>query len=272
MEATINKVTLYDIIAMTMPGAIIILSFIGIISNEIITLYKEINNSIIIGILYILLSYCIGWVCSELSKTIYNIKHKFLKNNKVIYLFFLCMIVAVIVGYYFMELATFIKYIYIIILVILYFLLSYKIIVNKKNKHDDELSVFLTKHAKTVLNIYYDENVEDEQIKKLAVIYHTLIQTDSKYSRIHNYNSSKSFSKNLSLAFLFLAFSFSYLMFQKNGLRFDIIYAACSLLSVIAAIELEKRYYFFKIRCDIVSMTYFIDFVKSKLQYKKGEN
>ena len=60
---------------------------------------------------------------------------------------------------------------------------------------------------------------------------YALIQTDSKYSRIHNYNSSKSFSKNLSLICLFL----SVVLLVHAKLIMDITY---SIICIVGAIFL----------------------------------
>ena len=61
MDSLINKITLYDLTAMTLPGSILSLIIISLVPNEFKQIYKAIDNSFIIGILFFLISYCIGW-------------------------------------------------------------------------------------------------------------------------------------------------------------------------------------------------------------------
>ena len=124
---------------------------------------------------------------------------------------------------------------------------------------------------KALKEYYGDDNfdqslTEENLVKHLAPLAHGLIQTDQKYIRIHNYSSSKSFSKNLAGACLFLGIYFLYNFLLSNGIRFDIIYFLAYLLSIIAVIILQFRYKFFENKMNILNMTYFIDFVKSRKQ------
>ena len=51
MDSLINKITLYDLTAMTLPGSILSLIIISLVPNEFKQIYKAIDNSFIIGIL-----------------------------------------------------------------------------------------------------------------------------------------------------------------------------------------------------------------------------
>ena len=153
------------------------------------------------------------------------------------------------------------------IIIILYFIC----IILFPNKQKDKEKIqndFLIKEGYKALKEYYGDNnlTEENLVKYLAPLVHGLIQTDQKYIRIHNYSSSKSFSKNLAGACLFLGIYFLYNFLLSNGIRFDIIYFLAYLLSIIAVIVLQFRYKFFEDKMNTLNMTYFIDFVKSRKQ------
>lgn len=52
MDGLINKITLYDLTAMTLPGSILSLIIISLVPNEFKQIYKAIDNGFIIGILF----------------------------------------------------------------------------------------------------------------------------------------------------------------------------------------------------------------------------
>lgn len=52
MDSLINKITLYDLTAMTLPGSILSLIIISLVPNEFKQIYKAIDNGFIIGILF----------------------------------------------------------------------------------------------------------------------------------------------------------------------------------------------------------------------------
>ena len=60
---------------MTLPGSILSLIIISLVPNEFKQIYKAIDNSFIIGILFFLRSYCIGWILSQLSKCLVMFLH-----------------------------------------------------------------------------------------------------------------------------------------------------------------------------------------------------
>ena len=77
MDGLINKITLYDLTAMTLPGSILSLIIISLVPNEFKQIYKAIDNGFIIGILFFLISYCIGWILSQLSKCLFYMEKIF---------------------------------------------------------------------------------------------------------------------------------------------------------------------------------------------------
>ena len=100
-----------------------------------------------------------------------------------------------------------------------------------------------------------------------------LIQTNEKYNRVHNYNSSKSFSKNLSGVSLFLAFIFNYHLFTNaGGLKFDIIYSMAIVICVSGYFVLKNRYLMFADKLKILVLTYFLDFLENKQHDDKKQN
>ena len=73
MDSFISKITLYDIISTTLPGLIVVLGIISIIPNEFSYLYEYINNAWFIFGLFYVVSYCTGWILSQLTKYIFKL-------------------------------------------------------------------------------------------------------------------------------------------------------------------------------------------------------
>lgn len=273
MDSLINKITLYDLTAMTLPGSILSLIIISLVPNEFKQIYKAIDNGFIIGILFFLISYCIGWILSQLSKCLFYMEKNYKKKYSLSFIPVIILLISMIIMTCFMQgdNSYCIKLFVSTITIVLYFIC----IILFPNKQKDKEKIqnnFLIKEGYKALKEYYgDDNfdqslTEENLVKHLAPLAHGLIQTDQKYIRIHNYSSSKSFSKNLAGACLFLGIYFLYNFLLSNGIRFDIIYFLAYLLSIIAVIILQFRYKFFENKMNILNMTYFIDFVKSKKQ------
>jgi len=95
-----------------------------------------------------------------------------------------------------------------------------------------------------------------------------LVQTDSKYSRLHNYNSSKSFTKNLSgvvlVVLLLLCYQF---LANNNSTKMDFL-ESMMMLCVGAFYVLGKRYISFKNKFNILTITYCIDYFENKTKKK----
>lgn len=59
MEKLIEKITLYDFVAMIIPGLLVSLSVISFVPKEFYEFYKDIGNDFVAGALLLIISYCI---------------------------------------------------------------------------------------------------------------------------------------------------------------------------------------------------------------------
>lgn len=296
MDSLVNKVTLYDVISTTIPGAIVVFCMLGILPDEIGKLLINLNNAWFVFGIFILSSYCVGWVLSELSKffkwilidnNIYraNDKIKKLKWLQKFILFIYIIILLVFAILHFNKIC-----ILVFLFGILYGLcgcfqtLTKKLDrckhKNSKEKEVTERDILYEICYNRMLTCYpesitYFEDMKDKTIEDRVKIFsntaHFIIQAEPRYSRIHNYNSSKTFSKNLAGASLILTFTFSYLFLQNNGFNFDVIYACLAFLSIIASVILYQRLAFFEKKLEILILTYFIDYLEMKKTKKQSD-
>lgn len=279
MDSFINKITLYDIISTTLPGLIVVLGIISIIPNEFSYLYKYINNAWFIFGIFCVVSYCTGWILSQLTKYIFKL---FFEKNYYIYVVSIFNCVISLIGLIclfcnFIELDIFVKcaLLYVLFIYIIPLINYYSF---KKKENDNELNEkrFLIKNCyKYLVELYDDfdeffelENQSEEKIekaiKKMSISCYMLIQTDPKYNRLHNYNSSKSFSKNLSGACLFLTMISSYHFILNNSIKYDYLYIILITIFFISFIVLYFRYKSFENKTNVLTATYFIDLMKNK--------
>lgn len=284
MDSFISKITLYDIISTTLPGLIVVLSAISIVPNEFIDLYKNIDNAWFIFGLFCVVSYCTGWILSQLTKYIFKLF--FWKNYEKNYIY--CIIILITLtwlSYNFINIDKFIKCasLYILFIHIILFINYYS---SKKNKKDNEPSEkqFLIRNCYKYLVELYDDfddffglknhnDVEIEKvIKNMSTSCYMLIQTDPKYNRLHNYNSSKSFSKNLSGACFFLTIILSYHFILNCDIRNECMYMILIFITFISFIVLYFRYKLFENKTNILIATYFIDLMKSKKDRRESKN
>lgn len=265
MDSLINKITLYDLTAMTIPGMIILLIIVTFVPSEAIKVYTLIDNALVVAIIFFLLSYCVGWTLSQTSKYIF---YKIEKCSLQLSLIPGCVLFVALILFSVLNFDCR-KIILSFLGVILYFIL---ILVKGKGKKNKQRDQFLINRGYDALkeyfgNQYFEDNNDDEEkqkkIKVLARSYNGLIQTDRRYGRIHNYSSSKSFSKNLAGASFFLSLTFLYNFLLPNGMKFNVIYYFVYLISILAMIILQLRYHEFKEIVDVLSITYFIDYVEN---------
>lgn len=226
---------------------IILLSLAGIIPDQAIKLYSSFGNKFIAVGVFFIISYCVGWICTGMVELLGLLKKLFLKLQDKRWLLVLAAGIVII---------AFVKEIYDLIMCIklVYFIAVITIFIqviskgdNKKISDEQIRENFLIEQMKLALEEYYQTTIDKNVISAYALLCHDLIQTDPEYNRVHNYSSSKSFSKNLSIACIFVSASFLYLMFQNNGIKFDVIYGICFLLSLLAINVLQKRYLFLNI-------------------------
>lgn len=140
MDSFISKITLYDIISTTLPGLIVVLGIISIIPNEFSYLYEYINNAWFIFGLFYVVSYCTGWILSQLTKYIFKL---FFEKNNCIYIVAIFNCVVSLIGLIclfcnFIEVDRFVK------CALLYVLFIYTIpLINyhsSKKREDNKLS------------------------------------------------------------------------------------------------------------------------------------
>jgi len=80
VENLLGKITLYDFVAMIIPGLLVTLSYVSIYAKEFYHFYKDIGNSFVSGILILVVSYCVGWIVSEIGNIIFSNKNKSTKD------------------------------------------------------------------------------------------------------------------------------------------------------------------------------------------------
>ncbi|WP_346697766.1 hypothetical protein [Thomasclavelia spiroformis] len=284
MGELINKVTLYDIISFTIPGSLVL--FCMMIVNKCVykQIYLIVNNDLIILILFLLVSYCIGWILSELMNSIYT---KIIFNKKIceylsilnncIYTIVISILLLVFVYYFIYKnkqeyILCFVpQKIYLVIIFIIIFFFEIKILYKNKsdNENKDEIKLLRHQCSEHLKNIYefdldYLDINTDDIIKKFNKRGYMMIQTVSKYGRMHNYNSSKSFSKNLSGACLLIFFLTGYFII------FDTYKDNTSMLLIIMFISnisfylLALRYLDFSLKLNICTMSFWLDYIENR--------
>lgn len=149
----------------------------------------------------------------------------------------------------------------------------------KKRNDTIEYKILIKKCYKYLVELYegFDKNfnLENESglkkaVESMSTSSYMLIQTNEKYNRVHNYNSSKSFSKNLSGVSLFLALVFNYHLFTNvGGFKFDVIYSMAIVICVSGYFVLKNRYLMFSDKLKILVLTYFLDFLENKQRDNK---
>lgn len=282
MDNLINKVTLYDIISTIIPGFMTFLAVCSFIPKEIADFISYIDNSWFVFGFVLTISYCIGWILSETMNYIYD---KGLKKilvrpctkNFNLFVFNIVNVICILIGFN-LDKITFLKLLFIVIV----FLDVYYVFTNGINlKNDKEIDVIIDKEYLILAKKCYgylkemysdftsiDELNNEEIIKKVEVMSKSsyfLIQTDSKYNRIHNYNSSKSFSKNLSGVCLILTIVFSYHFFVAfSSLEFNIMYIVSILFCLLGYFRMKERYFSFDNKLKILIITYYLDFLENK--------
>lgn len=274
MSNIINKITLYDIISTIVPGIMVLIGVCSIIPNEIKTLINEINNEWFIFGLIIVFSYCIGWMLSQMVKYVYNFFEKIINKNYY-YLFYLIVYVIAIVAFIF-KIDSF-KLTFSLLVWIVFILLA-----GRLNKRIDtiEYKILLQKCYKYLIDLYEDfnnnydlknENDIKRAVESMSISSYMLIQTNEKYNRVHNYNSSKSFSKNLSGVSLIFAFIFNYHLFTNiGGFKFDIIYCMAFIICIFGYFILKNRYLMFADKLKVLVLTYYLDFLENKQRDDKN--
>lgn len=286
-----GKFTLYDIISMTIPGFLVMLGVCLVIPSTVHQFVVSVDNSWFIFVIGISVSYSVGWIISEISKCIIKVNLKCKKGLCVSWV-----VVLIDFGMFyalsqmnFRSYSCFIKIILVGIIVLNFILF----IINccywrclkelkskegnqenkdKKNEYDKEYSILMEKCYGYLEKEYpgFDKQMEGETdiVKKVEVMAESanlLIQTDDKYHRLHNYSSSKSFSKNMGTVCLFWIGILLYqLFYNSKDICFAVVYTLGILFLLFSFVAMQKRYKRFKKKMEVLIVTYYLDFLENK--------
>lgn len=280
-----GKFTLYDIISMTIPGFLVMLGVCLVIPGTVHQFVVSVDNSWFIFVIGISVSYSVGWIISEISKCIIKVNLKCKKGLCVSWV-----VVLIDFGMFyglsqmnFRSYSCFIKIILvgIIVLNFILFIISccyWKSLKDKeknqkkKDEYDKEYSILMEKCYGYLNEEYpgFDKQMEGETdiIKKVEVMAESadlLIQTDDKYHRLHNYSSSKSFSKNMGTVCLFWIGILLYqLFYNSKDICFAVVYTLGILFLLFSFVAMQKRYKRFKKKMEVLIVTYYLDFLENK--------
>ncbi|QUN11519.1 hypothetical protein KEC48_08375 [Clostridium sp. C1] len=281
-----GKFTLYDIISMTIPGFLVMLGVCLVIPGTVHQFVVSVDNSWFIFVIGISVSYSVGWIISEISKCIIKVNLKCKKGLCVswgiVFLVDFGMFYA-LSQMNFRSYSCFIKIILvgIIVLNFILFIISccyWKSLKDKeknqkkKDEYDKEYSILMEKCYGYLNEEYpgFDKQMEGETdiIKKVEVMAESadlLIQTDDKYHRLHNYSSSKSFSKNMGTVCLFWIGILLYqLFYNSKDICFAVVYTLGILFLLFSFVAMQKRYKRFKKKMEVLIVTYYLDFLENK--------
>lgn len=269
-----NKMTLYDIISTAIPGTITLLAFMTTVPKEVIKIKNGINNDLILFGIFIVAAYCIGWILSELMRMFLKVISKIGKGKSDIIIFPALFVLCLYFSFFHLNLFGLRLFLFtmthIVFFILLFVIDMYKLS-KKQKEQDDEYMILVKKCQKLLIKDYGDNfnNIpEDELIKKIETMSHSayfLVQTDSKYGRVHNYNSSKFFSRNLSGSILCIIGVIYYWRYQDHS-AFQLWdrYSLAIFLCTISFYALYRKYRGFAQKVKILVITYYIDFLENK--------
>lgn len=282
MGELINKVTLYDVISFTIPGSILLSLFGYFVFDLNDDFFKYLDNFWIIFLL-IICSYCIGWIFSEFMNLFYSAIFNIKINYKNV--FFFDIFISMLSIYTHNKIIEYYKYFKTIVFIVYIFLLviAIKRLIDKNANSKDSIEkkllekkyyACLKKEYKNFDKAFKDNdkywNIK-EKVTVMSKSSYMLVQTDSKYSRLHNYNSSKSFTKNLSgvvlVVLLLLCYQF---LANNNSIKMDFL-ESMMMLCVGAFYVLGKRYISFKNKFNILTITYCIDYFENKTKKENSK-
>lgn len=281
---------------MTIPGFLVLLGVCSVIPGTVNQFVVSIGNSWFIFVIGICASYSIGWIISEISKSIIKLDLKCEKEFcvSIVLIFIIHLVIFIALSQIkFDSYSMIIKTIFIGVIAfdcILFYISScckkkseeLKKLKDKKEgqksndekneNYDKEYSILMDKCYGYLEKEYpsFDEKTKEETdiIKKVEVMVESanlLIQTDDKYHRLHNYSSSKSFSKNMGFVCLFWAGILLYqLFYNSKDICFVVVYILGILFLLFGFIMMKKRYYGFKKKKEVLIVTYYLDFLENR--------
>ena len=271
-----GKFTLYDIISMAIPGFLVMLGVCLVIPSTVHQFVVSVDNSWFIFVIGISVSYSVGWIISEISKCIIKVN---LKCKKGLCVNWRIVILVDFSMFYGLSQIPFDLYSNVIVWILFIIIISHCILfLYKKESQEsndnigEEYRILMKECYKCLKEKYEDfnEKLENEEqiIKKVTKMSNSanfLIQTDDKYSRIHNYSSSKSFSKNMGTVCLFWAGILLYqLIYNSKDICFAVVYTLGILFLLFGFFAMQKRYKRFEKKMGVLIVTYYLDFLENK--------
>ena len=271
MSDLINKMTLYDIISTAIPGSIALLAFMTAVPAEVIDIKNEINNDLILFGIFIVIAYCVGWILSELMSMCLKVISKIGNERSHVFLFMILFVLCLCFSFLQLDLyglSLFLLTItYIIFFILLFVIDGYKS--SKKKKNNSEYQILVKKCQELLIKEYgsvFADVAEDQLIEKIETMSQSayfIIQTDAKYSRVHNYNASKFFSRNLAGSVLcVIGVLYFHMCLMKECFLLWNWYSLAIFLCIISFYALVRKYQGFKEKVKILVITYYIDYLK----------
>lgn len=291
MGSLFGKFTLYDIISMTIPGFLVLLGVCSVVPGTVNQFVVSIGNPWFIFVIGISVSYSVGWIISEISKSIIKLDLKCEKEFcvSIVLVFIIHLVIFIALSQIeFDSYSMVIKTIFVGVIAfdfILFFISScckkkseeLKRLKEKKEDKaiedsDEEYGILMKRCYEYLRDEYSDFNDEmaneADIIKKVEIMAESanlLIQTDDKYHRLHNYSSSKSFSKNMGFVCLFwTGILFYQMIYNSKDICFAILYTLGILFLIFSFVAMQTRYKRFKKKMSILNVTYYLDFLDNK--------
>lgn len=290
MNDFINKFTIYDLIGNVIPGFIIVSCICAVIPEKLEEFINLLDGSVILLILFFgFVSYCVGWIIADFVKIIYDFFKINDKKNDIFKKLGIILLIIILIDYvmfFYLEIICY-KIVFINLLYCLFIIISFYLF-NEKEK-DDICYNYLIKECYRLIRKYH-KNFDDEFFKNntgtedniLKVINsfgeyaNFIIQTEVKYGRIHNFNSSKSFSKNLSGASLVVMLVISCFYINEKNFCYQNIYLFIIIVMMLSFFVLYKRYKMFKHKTELIILSYFVNYLMDKVENGdkdyKGDN
>ena len=260
MQNLLTKITLYDIISTTIPGFLTISCLFLLYPGDSNEMFEIIKNDFMCTFVIFILSYSCGWLISEFSKIFLKIiNEKHIKRELIVCESILSLFMIIFKGKnYYLSLGVYVIISSIVIIISCIF--DFNIL---NNKEYEDLKKLINNQLQKMANkeLVFGESSTEISMKMSS---YYILQTDPKYSRIHNFSSSKSYSKNISLVSLIVSLTFSYLFFKSEIFYFEVFYFTLSLVFLLAIFIFWHRYKMFEQKLNIMTSIYFLDYLTTK--------
>lgn len=251
MKDLLVKFTLYDVIGMFVPGFIFYMcltSFISFAQNESLIFLK--NDWVVISVL----SYSFGWFLSEIGKKLFLILE--FKKMLIVKYIILIIVLSVVMIYFNQNSCC------ILIMISSVFMLFSLCFKSNKKKQKGTVVQTEQEMLKEKINFWLKKEICNNENIELKEIPYYIIQTSDKYSRIHNYNSSKSFSKNMSI--VCVATMLTCMYHYITGTDYMILLYCGTFASALGIFIFYDRYKMFERKVNFITAVFFADYLKER--------